>query len=314
MKKVIKRIILVSMILNTLIFAQWSQTNGPMTGNILQVMADGGKAYALSVKDIVYVSEDSCKTWSMIKSISDSTYIVSLALFKGRIFGGGAMGVYTLDENGFWKKMGDAALPFNYFRSILVNDSGIIAGTESGLYHSADSGNSWTSVNNGILLNSYVWSLYQFGNEVFACTDTGLFKTENNGVEWQEITSGQADQRVTCFTMIGTKKLIGTLDGVYASDGNSDSWYPSKNGMTIPYILSLINNNGTLYAGTYDGFFASTDSGKNWVSKSSGLDYRYIYSMASFGKTVLAGTIFGGVYRSDDDGAFSGRIRHPILI
>ena len=152
------------------------------------------------------------------------------------------------------------------------NSSVLYAGTNQGIYKSADAGKSWALSNNGLPVSTV--STYELG-----------------------IAPG----------VPGAIYAAVFLNGVFKSTNGAATWSAASDGLTDLNVISLAvspASPGTLYAGTRSGAFVSTDASGTW--RAIGLaDTGQVQALAadpSDALTVYAGTIPSGLYKSRNGG------------
>lgn len=141
--------------------------------------------------------------------------------------------------------------------SLLVNDTGIFAGTAGGVFLSTDNGVNWAPLNNG-LTQLEVRALTVKGSDLFAGTwGGGVFRSSNNGSSWTPANAGLTNMVVLSFAVSGEKIFAGTWrNGVFLSTDNGDNWSTVNTGLTdspsdfFESITSLAVLDSNLYAGT----------------------------------------------------------------
>jgi hypothetical protein len=61
--------------------------------------------------------------------------------------------------------------------ALTAYNGNIFAGTDSGVFHSADNGANWTAVDSGLTnLNVRAFATFNFGNHLFTATDDGVWR------------------------------------------------------------------------------------------------------------------------------------------
>ncbi len=161
--------------------------------------ASGSVIYAGTTNSGVYVTKDGGKQWSALSSglpvradvyhilVSQKYTEVYAALTPG--------GIYTLQNGASWRTAGTGIPASTDVFALLsiAQSSGkapiLLAGTDNGLYTSADSGLTWKAQSNG-LSSMRVLSLYsptQLSALVLAGTDTGVFSSVNSGTSWARV-------------------------------------------------------------------------------------------------------------------------------
>lgn len=204
-----------------------------------------------------------------------------------------------------------AGLAGRAIQSIATNSMGyVFAGSDSGLYISTDSGNVWMPA--GLQRRRVISITIGSTGYIFAGTDSGVYLSTDNGKSWTQ--SGLASTVVTSL-LIGSNRDVyaGTYGaGVYRSTDNGNDWVQLSSLLYISsYVQSLANAPCGYILGGMEtaGIVVSTDSGNTWEKVRSGIASPTIGCLAvSPTGSLFAGTengsggIWGGVYRSTDNG------------
>jgi len=207
----------------------------------------------------------------------------------------------------------------------------LYAGTQDGVYRSANSGTTWTAT---ATTPRGVISLTvdpETPATLYAGTlEEGVFCSRNSGVTWTPANTGLGYAAVS--SLVIDHLSPGTLyacsnRGVFRSTDSGDHWveidtgitaWPSAStGILTRRVTSLVIdpvNSSTLFASSYYGIFRSTDSGDHWTEADTGITasvsddgalYRNVSSLAAdlTTPTVLyAGTDGTGIFKSTDKG------------
>lgn len=142
----------------------------------------------------------------------------------------------------------------------------IMAGTNQGVYETADGAASWHSVGTGLVDGARItW-------DAIACKD-------------------------------GTR-VAACSDGVYSIKPGQSAWTLISGSDNARSLRKLAENNGALVGVGDNGVFLSADHGVNWVPAAAGPKVR-LYQLMSIGTTLVAGSYIttGGAYLSSDGGS-----------
>ncbi len=225
---------------------------------------DGTDIYAGTIGGKIYKSADGGLTWTRINTSMTAGYIWSIVIDQiGRIFAGTEQGVFVSADNGQTWNL--TTLSGKDTRALKIDANGdIYAGTWGfGVFRSSDNGTTWASINNGLVFTA-VHALTFSGNDLFAGTFGG--------------------------------------GGVYKLNKNTMTWSNLPN--SYPHIWGLeSDSNGKIYAATYGGgVSASADGGNTW-SAANGSPNAFVYGIEIDGTgNVYASSWAAGVFVSTDGG------------
>ncbi|MDR3596497.1 hypothetical protein [Clostridium sp.] len=169
----------------------------------------------------VYLSTNYGTNWSPVNNGLDYPYVFSVAVCDTVVYAGTHHngGVYRTDNNGTsWALAGLA----NYgVWSLAVSGTTIYAGTEYGVYFSADRGTTWQSISEGLPDTNIVISLGISGSNIYAGTyRKGLYVSTNNGNSWTKSNIAMGNIRVNSININGNNIFVGTGVGLYWSTDN----------------------------------------------------------------------------------------------
>ncbi|MBI1763386.1 MAG: IPT/TIG domain-containing protein [Acidobacteria bacterium] len=196
-------------------------------------------------------------------------------------------------------------------RVLLVSGNNFFAGTDGGVFRSANDGASWTPANNG-LAGQFVSALTTNGTALFAGTygtsllgGAGIFRSTDNGANWTPASNGLSTPNVFALGASGTTVFAGLVSGGIArTTDNGANWAATGAGLSQQLVYAFAALGSNVFAGTLTGgVFRSTDNGTNWTAVNTGLTFPSISSFAVINTTLFAGTNGGGVFRSTDNGA-----------
>lgn len=186
--------------------------------------------------------------------------------------------------NGIKKSVGGTG-PFNavntglplvsgncFAQSVGTDGTHLYAGTESGIYRSADGGGSW-SIANGTLTASptvYANKFFSFGGDIMAvfagsiAQGGGIWRSGNSGDTWLVGNSGMGSNVVVNhLTLVGNTLWASTSVGLYTSTDNAQNWTAFTNVNYAVYSLASLNN--TLVIACTYGIRYSTNGGNTWL-------------------------------------------------
>ena len=209
----------------------------------------------------------------------------------------------------------------------------VYAGTNGGVFKSANGGTSWTAV----LTSTEVLALAidpSTPATLYAGTFGGVFKTTNGGDSWTAVNSGLTNTTLDSPLAIDPSTPATLYAGASGSGGvfkSTDGGMIWTNvgsfstGLTVTQVLALAidpSTPATLYAGTGNffslggGIFKSINGGTSWTSVgnvSTGLPATPVLALAidpstpatlyaGTGNSVLLGLQTGGIFKSANGG------------
>ena len=182
---------------------------------------------------------------------------------------------------------------------LIVNDTNILAGTDSGVSISTDFGMNW-KVQRNELTPYCVYSLTSIAGEtnassLFASTAGGIYLSTNGGVNWKVVNA----EAKSFLKLVASRSSKGSVvlyafsgEKVFCSADSGVSW--SATSRVSPFsgatILCLTVHDTILYAGTLNrGIYFSTNGGKQWVDGNYGLGSRSVFTLELAGANLFAG-------------------------
>jgi photosystem II stability/assembly factor-like uncharacterized protein len=237
-----------------------------------------------------------------------SSSFINLCISKNKVFAriwdsfnGGRMFLTTGDGTN-WIQIGSADSSTDIL-SIIMLDSGILAGTWNGFIQSTDDGTTWNAVTpTGIPADTAIWSIAMINTDLFAGTTGDIYKSSDNGNTWAEINSGiAADARITSIVASGDDIFAGSAgDGVFKSTNSGTSWTAINSNLTDTHISQLVVSDTKLFAVTLTGVFISDNSGTSWAADTCVL--KNVNCFVAVNDQVIAGTDDNGAFLSVDNG------------
>lgn len=187
----------------------------------------------------------------------------------------------------------------------------LLAGTDRGLYLSADLGRSWSRGKGlggfDLLGDCFIEVI---GENVFAASDDwdNLFRSGDRGLTWKPVKIDlPGSPRFRCLAGSGQEIFLGTDSGLFVSRDDGRSWQPSGQGLPeAPHVTGLVSDGKSLVCGVwtrsefietednpevlnYHAFFRSDDGGKSWAASTEGLPVKFgIRHMARAGRRIFA--------------------------
>ncbi len=255
---------------------QWSITHvfdtpssaTPYLGSSLSV---GDSTVFLSSSVGLFISTNRGITWTYRPSSPTSIYASPIVFMDGTLFCVAASyGIDRSSDSGVtWTavQLNKLGVQSNYVSSLIALGSKLFAGTDSGIFVSADVGITWKESDSGFPLgtgDNTVLSFSIIGSNIFVGTDyTGVFRSTDSGVTWFAVSPIIPDTGiVTVFNVEQDLFALAGPDGYSIDDGglflSTDlgfSWEQIYNGAPINYYEGFNSPvaDGYLFLGTESG-------------------------------------------------------------
>ena len=212
---------------------------------------------------------------------------------------------------GPWTKLG-AGLEGREVLSLAVAGTGVLAGTDDGLFLSVGAG-PWRRLPTVIAeldVHPRVSDVTALSDRVFlAATSAGLLRTNDGGETWRR-PSVWLSGPVAALAAAGRQPgilLAATSMAFFRSRDGGETWTAVSRslGADTHSLAVLPGNDRVVFASTGAGLYRSTDQGQNWTRCASGIPFSDITGLATHpdGRTLYASDFtWGGVFRSQDAG------------
>jgi len=195
--------------------------------------------------------------------------------------------------------------------SLVKQNNVTFAGTQFGVFKSADGGDNWVEVNNG-LSNTVVHPMLVNSTRVFAGTEAGVFISDDGGDNWIESNQGLSISKISTFVMTeGGIYAASDEYGVFYSTDNGENWNAKNNGISNLSIKTMTSHNGRLFVGTDGaGVYYSDNWGENWTQTINGLNSWYITHLTSKDDKLFVSTT-SKFYISENNGLSWNALNTP---
>lgn len=168
--------------------------------------------------------------------------------------------------------------------AMAANPDVIYAGTEAGVYKTADGGNNWTKTGFSEISVRVVDVAPDDSNRLYAGTDDGIYRSEDGGTTWSQkrlsgarVNALAIDHLNPLIVYAGTgwpkKYKTNEIVGIFKSTDGGETWQDTLS-EELDAVMSLLvdtDNASHIYAGIYPkgsgaGLLKSTNGGAEWVS------------------------------------------------
>lgn len=263
----------------------------------------------------VWRSTDDGAVWAKANNgLPDLSVVSAIAVLPGRyisgypMFAATPMGICLSEDNGArWHLMG---LANTHIHSLEESGGSILAGTDDGIFRSADLGRSWLDESTGLSNRAIQFAAGRLPQDIFVSNSQGgVAVTHDLGDSWRESYQGLPGSIVRSIVPLGSYLFAGMEnDGVYRSSDTGATWQAANAGIEHEWIGDLALCGDSLVAGGAGGrVFLSSDLGATWrvvdvAMAKSNVQSLVVVPNDSGGQIIFAGTTGSGVFRSVDGG------------
>lgn len=276
----------------------------------------------------LYYSVNSGQSWQKQSEQQDAVvYSLTKRLDQGDItvWVGTDKGIYRLEADLEAELPGLEGLSDRCILSLQFDNPGLYAGTDQGIYHSANGEDIWESLDAGLAPASGRALLVQ-GEHLLVGTEQGIWVTPASGqrsepqqdpVNWSRSNTGIVNAQVLSLASSpdATTLLAGTTAGLYRSTSGGRTWIPfddhldqanAPGKLKIQTVLhSQRSQRGYWFVGTPEGVFVresqpeQPNSDRWQLVGDNTLPYSNIQAIVEQDNWLLAGTLSGGLFKLD---------------
>ena len=178
----------------------------------------------------------------------------------------------------------------------------LYAGTQYGVYRSADNGRNWSGIG---LADKSIYAIAAKGDTIYAGennSDGHLYLSTDQGISWDLVPGNGLT--TTWFNSIVIKDqyiFVASLwDGVFRSDNDGTDWTKTSSGIKTLPVYSLALQKDQLLAGTLNGIATSGNNGSSWNQSINTYNLQ-VMDVGLSGNNLLA-TTSQGINRTADQG------------
>jgi photosystem II stability/assembly factor-like uncharacterized protein len=214
---------------------------------------------------------------------------------------------------GPWTRIGPG-LEGREVLSLAVAGGRIIAGTDDGLFLSADPAAPWRrlpTLVGGVDLHPRVTDILALSDQaLLAASAQGILRSLDGGLTWRRPSLGMwgpASALAASSRSLGLV-LAATPLGFFKSVDGGDRWVLVSRGLGVAEahtIAFVPTNDRVVYATSTRGLFRSKDQGATWSQVTGGIPFTDITGLAlrPDGRTIYASDFtWGGIFKSEDAG------------
>lgn len=291
------------------LFAQWTQTNGPVGGRVIALTTLNGKVFAATQKG-VYRSDDTARTWKKTGSEIRNEQISILEARDSIVYAVSTYWLYWSSDYGeHWQKYGDSAL---FIFSLSITPHALVMATYKGSLRSTDNGKTFQRLDTVVQVTNSQQHIFPkffaIEDTVIASTDSGIYRSTNAGSSWEFISS--FPKFITIFKRLESSNKIFAVSQLSTQSPLSQSLDNGKTWMqldTIPFQLNdfcVINDSSfaaTALVGAWPAVGVlniSKSFGHSWYKAKGGYNSSS-RSLLSVGNRLVFTSPSSGIYVMD---------------
>jgi Baseplate J-like protein len=227
----------------------------------------------------VFRSIDQGDSWTAVNSGLSNTNVQTILIVENDeiLIGTAADGVFVSNDNGgSWSSIGIGTVeskttisggtrttvskttPNTVIRSLAKQQSSYFAGTDDGVYKTADQGKTWPQTS---LTGKIIRSLVVIPNHIFAETGNEIWESSDLGVTWN---GKNLPNKRSSLIAFGNQVFGIATDGIYSFIDNAPWAKITTTGLTTDVNKIIIDSTGNMFAFTFKGVFRSTDKAVSW--------------------------------------------------
>ncbi len=240
----------------------------------------------------VYRSTNRGVNWSPVTTLPVDTTIYCFSSIGTTFFAGSEWGLFRSADSGSTWTLLTDA-PLGSVYALAVQGASIFAAAQDGIYRSSDSGASWEPESSG-LEGMSVQTLFSTGSALYSSAYSGLYFTTNSGQSWSGPNATLGSLTVTAMTAVGTSIIAGTRSaGIFLSSDAGFTWTGSNTGLSISSVSGFAVLGPRLFANCVNSdLFVTEDSGATWTDVSSAMPSNYNNSLQAIAANPDDGSVF----------------------
>jgi photosystem II stability/assembly factor-like uncharacterized protein len=263
----------------------------------------------------VFRSIDQGDSWTAVNSGLSNTNVQTILIVEKDeiLIGTAADGVFVSNDNGgSWSSIGIGTVeskttisggtrttvsktaPNTVIRSLAEQKPYYFAGTDDGVYKTANRGKTWSQTS---LTGKIIRSLVVIPNHIFAETDNEIWESSDLGVTWNAKSLPNKRSSLIAF---GNQVFGIAIDGIYSFIDNVPWSKITTTGLTTDVNKIIIDSTGNMFAFTFKGVFRSIDKAVSWENIGTlpeNTDLKklnsYLTGIVNYDR-LLIGTLFTG--------------------
>jgi photosystem II stability/assembly factor-like uncharacterized protein len=277
----------------------WTRVDVGQKNSNVTSLTGQGKSLVASSYGGIFVSGDGGSTWQErntglgiawtlhVESVGDALYA---GLWRG--------GLYKSDNLGLsWSRVPVGSDSGNAFTAVSLGGT-VYAGTDNGVYLSADGGKTWTDSTSPDRAHT-AYCLAAVGNEILLGTGfNGVWRLTDDSV-WSNSSGGVLDRYDVRDLFVGDGFVLAATQGwgIWRSTDQGRNWQKVGSEALPGEVWSFLAAPGRLFACGGKGVAQSLDGGLTWYLKNEGLPQARAMGLAFLDNNLYVGLDGYGVWK-----------------
>ena len=223
--------------------------------------------FAGTQADGIFISRDEGKNWTWAGAgLPKEVKVDALAATEGVVFAGThGDGIYiSKDGGGNWRPS-NTGLANLTVRRLYVAGELVFAGTNGGVFVSADDGEEWRHLTGEGQING----ISMLKDVIYVAEIGSIRSSADMGRRWRSVLTTDTPHNIwndggSLFAMLYS-------EGVKKSSDGGMSWSEAQLGLPAKYTFQILAVKGGLLAAQWDGVYASEDGGGSWTLSNAGM-------------------------------------------
>ena len=266
-----------------------------------------GQKIVAAVNTDIFISANNGDSWQKITPPNNNYDINSVAYDGTYLFAAlHGSGIARSGDEGLTWTLYTSGITDKTIWTILIADTKIFIGTNTGIFTSSDKGVNWQTANTGITANSSGFkSFAKIGSDLFVCSNYGgVHKSIDNGQNWTAVVQGLQTTNARKIFSTGTDLFVSTDGGIHRSTNGGTNWTKINTGTLSEYSNNFAAVGNTIFvANSSRGIYKTTNIGTLWTQCNKGMTNSTTKTFLRIGSTLYAGAYYsGGVHNTSNGG------------
>ncbi len=288
----------------------WTKQSNGISGvrlDALQLYGTNSALYGLFPSGGgVFKTADGGQNWIPLKGGLTNSAVTSIFAEGKRLYLGTYGGIFLMIEgDSVWTNISNGLpSPMVGGASLYALADTVLAGTQGGIYRSADQGQNWVLITENLQNFGVYRTIIGVDNIVLAGSESGIFRSLTLGKTWTYASSGLSNDSysINALTSLNGRLYSATSQGIYQLVDSVWNWQFSGTGITGEGLISSVISYNNIMFATAGVSYRSNLPGDVWEVVQTGIPASaQVNQVVAHSGVVFAATT-NGVYRSFDAG------------